>query len=319
MATRALPLLPGYETLERLGRGAGALICLARDLSSRRLVAIKHVVRHDEEDEKFIAQAESEYEVARQLNQPYLRKCYDIVRVRKWLKTRELFLIMEYVDGERLEDARPDSLRRVLAIFRQVAQGLHALHGHGFAHADIKPNNVLLTRDEQIKIIDFGQSCPLGTIKQRVQGTPDYIAPEQVHRKEIDQRTDVFNLGATMYWVLTGKYFKTLIQAAPTAARKTVIEAARGNEPPHVLSERVPVPLSNLVMQCCETAKELRPRDMREVLSRLDLVEHMDEVKQRIHARAHGSRQKRTSSGSGSHHGGGHGEAGTPSGKPPGR
>jgi serine/threonine-protein kinase len=185
-----------------------------------------------------------------------------------------LFLIMEYVDGERLEDHRPEDLRRVVEIFRLIAEGLHALHLTGFAHADIKPNNILLTRDG-LKIIDFGQSCPLGHTKQRVQGTPDYIAPEQDHRTAIDQRTDVFNLGASMYWVVTGKWFKTLMQVAPTAAKKVTIDSERGSEPAHELNPEVPLPLSKLIQECCATAMQQRPRDMRDVLSRLEVVDHM--------------------------------------------
>jgi len=151
------------------------------------------------------------------------------------------------------------------------------MHVAGFAHADIKPNNILLGKDGGVKIIDFGQSCPLGTAKKRLQGTPDYIAPEQVLRQKIDQRTDVFNLGATMYWVLTGKYFKTMIQNAPTGAKRIHIEAKRGNDPPHELNPAIPVALSRLVIDCCENSPDRRPRDMKEYLARLDLIRHLVE------------------------------------------
>jgi len=275
MPTRSIPILPGYEVLARIGRGAGAIISLARDVANGRQVAIKHVVRRVADDEKFIQQAENEFNVTQGLNHPFIRKYYDVHRIRKWLKTRELVLVMEYVDGERLEDERPTSLKDVLNIFRKVAEGLHALHQHGYAHADIKPNNVLLTRDGGIKIIDFGQSCPLGHAKGRVQGTPDYIAPEQVYRHPIDQRTDVYNLGATMYWVLTEKWFKTLITVAPPGATRITLESQRGNDPPHELNPEIPLPLSKLVLECCEPSKDKRPRDMREVLSRLEVVQHL--------------------------------------------
>lgn len=294
MATRALPLLDGYEIVERIGRGAGAVISLARELESRRMVAIKHVVRRDAEDDKFITQAENEFQVARDLDHPFLRRCYDIVRVRKWLSTRELFLVMEYVAGERLEDVRPESMRDVLRIFRQAAQGLQALHQRGYAHADIKPNNIILTPAGGMKIIDFGQSCPLGHIKQRVQGTPDYIAPEQVHRREIDQQTDVFNLGATLYWVVTGKWFKTLVSAAPTGARRIEVESARGNEPPDQLNPKVPRPLSSLIVECCAHAKAERPRDMGAVLARLDIVEHVLDTPKRHPPRSSSGRGKKS-------------------------
>jgi serine/threonine-protein kinase len=275
MPTRTIPILPGYEVISRIGRGAGAVISLARDAERGRQVAVKHIIRRTPEDDRFIAQAENEWAVAQGLDHPYLRKCYDILRVRRWLRTRELVLVMEYVDGERLEDDCPQELPRILDIFMRVAEGLHALHLHGYAHADIKPNNILLTRDGGVKIIDFGQSCPLGHTKERVQGTPDYIAPEQVYRTAIDQRTDVYNLGATMYWVVTGKWFRTLVTVAPPTATRIALESQRGNAPPHELNPRIPLPLSRLILECCETGKERRPRDMREVLSRLEVVQHL--------------------------------------------
>lgn len=277
MPTRSIPVLPGYDVISRIGRGAGAVISLAIDRTAGRQVAIKHILRRTSDDDRFIAQAENEFAVASGLEHPCLRRCLDIVRVRKWLKTRELFLVMEFVEGELLEEHRPEGLLRVVQIFEQIAEGLHALHQAGYAHADIKPNNVLLTPGDRLKIIDFGQSCPLGHAKERVQGTPDYIAPEQVLRKEIDQRTDVYNLGATMYWVMTGKWYRTMVSVAQPGATRIALESQRGNDPPHEINPEIPLPLSKIVLDCCATAKEHRPRDMREVLSRLEVVRHLIE------------------------------------------
>ena len=108
-----------------------------------------------------------------------------------------------------------------------------------------------------------------------MQGTPEYMAPEQVLRRALDQRTDVYNLGATMYDVLTWKHFLTLINVAQPWATRIALESQRCNEPPHVLNSQVPLPLSRLIMDCCGTEKEQRPRDMREVLTRLEIVQHM--------------------------------------------
>ena len=273
MAT--LAQLPGYELVSQIGRGAGATISLAYEKGTRRQVAVKHVTCRTAGDRRFITQAETEYDVARQLDHPGLRKCYDLVRLRRWLKTRELFLVMEYVEGERLEDQCPEQLDRIVSIFIEVAEALHAMHMSGFAHADIKPNNILLCPNGHVKIIDFGQSCPLGHRKTRLQGTPDFMAPEQVERRSIDHRTDIFNLGASLYWVVTGKWFKTMISTAPTAAKKIEIESRRASLPPHEQNPHVPLSLSKLIMECCETSPELRPQDMRKVASRLDVVLHV--------------------------------------------
>jgi serine/threonine-protein kinase len=273
---RTFAQLPGYEVVSRIGRGAGAVIYEARERSSRRRVAVKHVVRRGPQDDRFVDQAETEYKVAHELDHPYLRRCLDIVRVRRWLKTRELFLIMELVDGARLDnqyqDKRPEQIEPVIEMFMHVAEGLHAMHGHGYVHADIKPNNILLTAGGGLKIIDFGQSCPLGHTKSRIQGTPDYIAPEQVALAPLDQRTDIFNLGATMYWVLTGKAFSTVLPTAPAGLKKIELDARRGNEPPHESNAQVPLPLSRLIIECCASDREQRPRDMSKVISRLETI-----------------------------------------------
>src|SRR5262249_50737358 len=159
--------------------------------------------------------------------------------------------------------------------FMKVAEGLQALHAAGFVHADMKKNNVLLTPGGGVKIIDFGQSCRIGQVKERIQGTPDYIAPEQVKRGKIDQRTDVFNFGATMHWVITGRAFTTLISTAQTGEKKIALDARRSNRPPTELNPHAPLALSNLVMECCDNDPEARPRDMRDVISRLEIVQHL--------------------------------------------
>ncbi|MFQ5805707.1 MAG: serine/threonine-protein kinase [Phycisphaerae bacterium] len=274
---RTFAQLPGYEIISRIGKGAGAVIYEARARAARQPVAIKHVVRHGPQDDRFIEQAETEYKVAHELDHPYLRKCMDIVRTRRWLKIRELFLIMELAEGERLDhryqDKRPERVEPVVEIFRHVAEGLQAMHRHGYVHADIKPNNIFLTPDGGVKIIDFGQSCRVGHRKERIQGTPDFIAPEQVALTHLDQRTDIFNLGATMYWVLTGKAFSTILPGAPAGAKKIDLDARRGTQPPHETNPRVPLPLSRLIVECCASKREHRPEDMSTVLSRLEMIQ----------------------------------------------
>ncbi len=273
---RTFAQLPGYEVVKRIGRGAGAVIYEARESATRRTFAIKHVVRHGPKDDRFIEQAEIEYQVAHELDHPYLRKCFDVFRVRRWLKTRELFLIMELVDGQRLDNHYQTpptrNIENVVELFIHVAEGLQAMHKHGYVHADIKPNNILLTEGGGVKIIDFGQSCPVGHIKKRIQGTPDYIAPEQVALAPLDQRTDVYNLGATMYWVLTGKAFSTILPGAPAGSKKVAIEARRGNAPPHEANPEVPLPFSRLIMECCSSDRDQRPADMGKVISRLETI-----------------------------------------------
>lgn len=274
---RRFAQLPGYDVMHRLGKGAGAIIYSGVDRASRQRVAIKHVTRRGPEDDKYLVQAEREYEVGRRVNHPSLRRCFEMVRIRRWLKTSELFLVMEMLEGELLEDRfadrRPANFDQITEIFARIAEGLHALHALGIAHADMKPNNVILTPDG-VKIFDYGQSCELGYTKERVQGTADYIAPEQVLRKPLDQRTDVYNLGATMYRVVTGLAFETIFPGGPVGSKKVELNFRRGNAPPHELNPACPLPLSRLILDCCEHDKDDRPRDMTVILSRLETVRH---------------------------------------------
>jgi eukaryotic-like serine/threonine-protein kinase len=194
------------------------------------------------------------------------------MRVRSMLKTKELFLSMEWFDGTALEESPGLSVVDVLLVFRMVADGLHAMHQKGFVHCDIKPNNILFNPSGAVKIIDLGQSCTIGTRKQRIQGTPDYIAPEQVRREPLDQRTDIFNLGATMYWAFTGKNVPTLIPkndtlGLPAAPVKELVA-------PHEMHKRIPVGVSKLIMDCVKDRQSDRPTTMGDVMSRLDLLIH---------------------------------------------
>jgi len=211
-------LLPGYRITRQIGTGAGSKIFFAVELKSGKTFAVKHVVRNTPEDEVFIAQVEREYQVSSGISHPYLRHSYSIHRIRKRLQIKDLMLVMEYVDGLNLEKARPNRLNTFLTLFRKVAEGLHAMHEAGFVHSDIKPTNIMIGKGGIVKIIDFGQSCAMNHRKERIQGTPDYIAPEQVRRMPLDRRTDVFNLGATMYWVLTSENYPTEIRGADPRA-----------------------------------------------------------------------------------------------------
>ncbi len=121
------------------------------------------------------------------------------------VKVTEAFLVMELFDGKPLDVRPPSDLFSIIDAFLQVAQGLKSMHALGYAHCDLKPNNILRSESGAVKVIDFGQSCKIGTVKERIQGTPDYISPEQVNRRPISVQTDIFNFGATLYMVLTGK------------------------------------------------------------------------------------------------------------------
>lgn len=262
--------IDGYTIIKRLGTGARTTIYQAKTDTTGQTVAIKRAVLENPEDTRIFDQIETEFSVARRVEHPYLRKCYDLIRTRKFLRTNELILVMEYFDGQSLEEQKRLSLGDVLLVFRMVAMALNAMHEKGYVHCDIKPNNILFNPKGAIKVIDLGQSCKLGEIKKRIQGTPDYIAPEQVRREHISHRTDIFNLGATMYWVLTGRNVPTLI---PQKNEYGVVINSRENvRTPAELHPKIPGPLSDLVMECVNDKPADRPANMGEIINQLDAM-----------------------------------------------
>jgi len=260
----------GFTILQRIGTGARSTIYLATNEEDNTKLALKRVIYQRPEDLRVFKQMETEYKVARQIDHPYVRKCYELKKIRRLFKVKEILLSMEYFDGKNLEDGPALSLGDVLLVFRMVASGLNAMHQHGFVHCDIKPNNILLSKAGSIKIIDLGQSCRIGTIKPRIQGTPDYIAPEQVRRKPLGPKTDIFNLGATMYWALTGKHAPTLIPKKD----KFGFPITKPRRAPHEIKKQLPIEISKLVMECIEDDPAKRPHNMMTVVSRLDLMVH---------------------------------------------
>ena len=155
-------------------------------MSTGEVLALKRVVKRTSEDTRFLDQAINEHEVGSQFKHPAIRKILDIHRVKRWMSLKEIRVIMEYVKGQSVQQNRPTDVIEAVRVFLEVAAALGHMNTKGFVHADTKPNNIIVSAEGTVKVIDFGQSCPIGTVKSRIQGTPDFIAPEQVHRRPLD-------------------------------------------------------------------------------------------------------------------------------------
>ena len=262
--------IDGFRVIEKLGTGARTTIYLAIDLSTNKRVALKRAVLETEQDHRIFEQMATEYKISNKINHPYIRKCHPLIRKRKFFRTTEILMPMELFVGRSLEESPSLSLGDILLVFRMIATGLNAMHQQGLIHCDIKPNNILISPVGSIKIIDLGQSCRFGTIKSRIQGTPDYIAPEQVKRQQLSHRTDIFNLGATMYWAMTGKNVPTLI------SQKMDLGLNNNNNKefraPHKIYRKIPRQVSKLVMKCVEERPAKRPENMSEVIATFDVL-----------------------------------------------
>lgn len=263
-----------YDVIERIGEGAKSTIYKVSDPATGRVLALKHVTRDGQKDIRFIEQMETEYEISRQFTHSGLRRAFDLkINKKMFVQVSEAFLVMEYFDGSPLDVRTPSSILDTVEVFIQVGEALRAMHQLGYVHADLKPNNILRGAHGRVKVIDFGQSCKNNTVKERIQGTPDYISPEQVARRPITLQTDVFNLGATLYWALVGKTIPTLYTVNKQGDNSFL--AVDLIETPAQLNPKVPIALSNLVMESIATNPKKRPPDMDSVITRLELAKHI--------------------------------------------
>jgi serine/threonine-protein kinase len=268
--------IAGHRVLAKIGEGAASELFAVQDPKTKQVWALKRVLKHTDKDQRFIEQVESEYAVGSKLDHPAVRGVERLVKHRKRFKVIGVSLIMELVDGHTLEQRAPKSRAKAVRIFRRVAEGLAHMHGRGFVHADLKPSNILVTDDGQVKIIDLGQGCPIGTVKARIQGTPGYMAPEQAHRQAITPKTDIYNFGATMYWVFVREVIPTALP--PKDDTNSLFSGALDAEmveppvPPHEKRPDIHPLLSRQILDCVKIDPDDRPESMEFVGNRLELI-----------------------------------------------
>jgi serine/threonine protein kinase len=263
----------GYDVIDFIGEGAGSLLYAVSHPGTAQIYALKHVKPTTEKHQRFVEQLENEYHVGQLVRHPGLRRSIEM-KVNRTLfrKVTEASLVLELFDGTPLDRINLRSTQAIVDIFIHVAEALDALHTVGYVHCDLKPNNILVGPEGDVKVIDLGQACPKGTAKQRIQGTPDYIAPEQVKCEPCSVATDIYNFGATLYWALTGTNVPTLF----TVKRQENSFLIDGNIPtPAELNPLLPEQLSNLVMECVKINPAKRPHGMRDVILRLEIVQHV--------------------------------------------
>ena len=268
----------GFRVLNELGQGAASVIYLVVDPKTKQIWCLKHVHKGDAKDDRFLQQTICEYQVASKLDHPHLRKVVKLAKKTKnFVHLTDVLLIMEYVDGKSMDLKPPKNFDDAIRIFQQTAGALNHMHERGFVHADMKPNNILITPGPHdsgpiVKVIDLGQSCKTGTIKPRIQGTPDYIAPEQVHRRPITPKTDIYNLGATMYWTLTARTIPTALAKGDSLVSRIDDALLPKPKPAIEINNRIPPKLNELIMQCVEVDPSDRPATMSYIVDRLELI-----------------------------------------------
>lgn len=267
----------GYKVVAFLGEGARSKLYAVKDRQSGATYTLKHVVFDEgrDKDDRFLKQVETEYTTLKALDHPSIRRMIAFKRARPLFQVTEVALVLEMIDSETLEQGPPKALRKLVRIFAEVAEALAHMHSRGFAHADMKAGNIMMPEGRETaamaKVIDLGQSCKLGTVKVRFQGSPGYMAPEQAAKEPIVERTDVYNFGATMYRTLTREYAETVLVPGQSKSRKP-------EEVPAMMpaAERVPglsTELSNLISDCLQLKMEKRVSSMDKVAHQLRELE----------------------------------------------
>lgn len=253
-----------YRVVNELGEGAGSKIFLISDKTAGgKRYALKIVRKQEPEDDVYIEQAKTEFEASRKLNHPVIAKIYDFRQKKSWFKVTGCELLMEYVDGKSLDEIEAPELGQLVLIFGQVASALSHMHRRGVFHGDMKPHNIMLSKNGQVKLIDFGTAWIRGQDKNRIQGTPQYMAPEQAVEKVVDEKTDIYNLGATMYRMFTGRFVQQGIPK-PGDERKVTL--------PSKLNPRLNPDLNTLIVACLQSDPSKRPAGMFEVRDALSKI-----------------------------------------------
>jgi eukaryotic-like serine/threonine-protein kinase len=266
MALAAGTILGQYEIRAPLGAGAMGEVYRAHDTRLDREVAIKVLPEYFTSDPERLRRFEQEARAAAALNHP------NILAVHQ-MATHEgvSYMVTELLDGETLR-ARlkrgPIPVRKAIDYAVQIAHGLAAAHDKGIVHRDLKPDNLFVTKDGRIKILDFGlakltqpreaselvPTIDQGTAPGRVMGTAGYMAPEQVRGRPADHRSDIFAFGTILYEMLTGR--QTFRK--PTSAE--TMTAILNEEPPPIsqAAPTVPPGLQRVVHRCLEKNPEQR-------------------------------------------------------------
>lgn len=196
-----------YRILDLLGRGGMGEVYRAYDLKLDQTVALKFLPEDLRRNAGALARLHNEVRIARQVSHPNVCRVYDIAE-----GDGLHFLTMEFIDGEDITHL----LRRIgrfptdkgIEIARKICAALAAAHSHGVLHRDLKPSNIMLNAAGQVRVTDFGLAVVADQLRgiDAGSGTPAYMAPEQLERREVTRKSDIYSLGAVLYEIFTGHH-----------------------------------------------------------------------------------------------------------------
>jgi len=246
-----------YQIIEELGKGGMGRVYRAVDKKLNEEVAIKIIKPEIALDKSTLARFQNELKVARKISHRNVGRMYELMEDQGLH-----FITMEYVPGEDLRSFLHRSKRltvgTAVAIAKDVCEGLAEAHRLGVIHRDLKPSNIIIDKEGNARIMDFGIARSLRTKRITgegvIIGTPEYMSPEQVEGKEADQRSDIYALGVILYEMLTGRVpFEGDTPLAIAVKHKTEVP-----RDPKLVNAQIPDDLSRVVLKCLEKDKEKR-------------------------------------------------------------
>jgi len=261
-----------YQIIEELGRGGMGRVYKALDTEVNEKVAVKLIKPEIAADKKTIERFRNELKFARKIRHKNVCQMFDLNK-----EEGSYYITMEYVAGEDLKGLIKKmgqlSAGQAISITKQVCEGLAEAHKLGVVHRDLKPQNIMIDKEGDARIMDFGIARSIegkGITGVGVMiGTPEYMSPEQVEGKEIDQRSDIYSLGVILYEMVTGQ---TPFEGDTpfTIGVKHKSEIPR---PPKELNTQIPDDLNRVILRCLEKDKEKRYQSAGEVRSELTRIE----------------------------------------------
>ncbi|MBN1224583.1 MAG: protein kinase, partial [Candidatus Aminicenantes bacterium] len=261
-----------YQIIEELGKGGMGKVYKAFDKEINTKIALKLIKPEIASDPNTIERFRNELRTARDIVHKNVCRMYDLNK-----EEGSYYITMEYVSGEDLKSfiKRSEKLTvgKAVSVAKQVCDGLAEAHSLGVVHRDLKPGNIMIDTNGNARIMDFGIARSLTgrgiTDKGVMIGTPDYMSPEQVEGKDIDQRTDIYSLGVILYEMVTGRLpFEG--ETALSIAHKQKYEKP---QEPKTFNPQIPGDLNAVILKCLEKDKERRYQSAGDLMAELENIE----------------------------------------------
>ena len=255
-----------YEILEKIGTGGMSDVYKAKDHKLNRFVAVKVLKQEFSENTSFVSKFRVEAQAAASLMHPNIVNVYDVGE-----ENGVHFIVMELVEGitlkKYIEKKARLSVKEAVSIAIQACMGLEAAHNNHIIHRDIKPQNIIISKEGKVKVTDFGiaKAATSNTITSNVMGSVHYTSPEQARGGYSDERSDIYSMGITLFEMLTGR--------VPFNGDTTVAIAIKQiQEPmpsPRDFVPEIPVSVEQIVLKCTQKSPDRRYQSVGDLISDL--------------------------------------------------